>query len=77
MEEENAGTEDPTVDLLNSNRCLSSDGAEESRILEFDNFLADEFVDLQELSGLSDGDLCLSRQLAVTIGMDPANQKGG
>jgi hypothetical protein len=40
-----------------------------------DGLLSDEFVDLQELSTLSDGDLCLSRQLATTIGMEQQKQR--
>jgi hypothetical protein len=37
--------------------------------------MVDDFMDLQELSQLSDGDLCLSRHLAVAIGLEERQQQ--
>ncbi|CAK5107869.1 unnamed protein product [Meloidogyne enterolobii] len=39
------------------------------------NNLIDEFVDLSEWGALSDGDLCMSRQLAATIGQEGGDGK--
>ncbi|CAK5086575.1 unnamed protein product [Meloidogyne enterolobii] len=57
----------PTTSFNSFPQKLSSSPLSENTP-DFNN-LIDEFVDLSEWGALSDGDLCMSRQLAATIGI--------
>ncbi|CAK5084664.1 unnamed protein product [Meloidogyne enterolobii] len=58
----------PTTSFNSFSQKLSSSPLSENTP-DFNN-LIDEFVDLSEWGALSDGDLCMSRQLAATIGQE-------
>uniref|UniRef100_A0A1I8BMX2 C2H2-type domain-containing protein n=1 Tax=Meloidogyne hapla TaxID=6305 RepID=A0A1I8BMX2_MELHA len=63
----------PTTSFISFPQKYSSSPSSEITS-EFNN-LIDEFVDLSEWGALSDGDLCMSRQLAATIGLQNGREE--
>ncbi|KAF7633523.1 hypothetical protein Mgra_00007104 [Meloidogyne graminicola] len=64
--EEESSSDDP-LSLIKPTSSFSSFSNKLNNSTEFNNLITEEFVDLNEWGALSDGDLCMSRQLAENI----------